>query len=130
MPLKAAHDSTSGSSASSAGTSSSAHKDDHLGLVAAMKEMFGSSKDKEDPEIARKRKADAATAELRAEGAKHEFIAKTSAQLDKANGELAELEDKDDSTSNAKRRRLNAHIRMLEDSLGKLLEPPPPTSEA
>ena len=60
----------------------------------------------------------------RAEGAKHEFIAKTSAQLDKANGDLAELEDKDDSTSNAKRRRLNAHIRMLEDSLDKLLETP------
>ena len=128
MPPAAAHDSTSGSSTSSASTSGSAQKDEHLGLVAAIKEAFGSTKEKEDPEITRKRK-DAATAELRAEGAKHELLAKkhelfakSSAQLDNANDGLAALEGKDDATSNAKRLRLSAQIRMIEASLDELLK--------
>ena len=129
MDPAASHDSTSGSSATSASTSTK--KGEHDGLVAAMKEIFGSTKDTPDEDIVRKRKADAATAELRAQGAKHELmgakhelIAKTSNQLDNVIGDLAALEGKDDTTSDAKRRRLSAQIRMLEAALDKLLEVP------
>ena len=121
MPSWAVHDSTSGSTASSSRSFGSAQKDEQTGLVAAIKEAFGSTKDKDDPEISRKRKADADTAELRAQGAKLELYAKTSAQLDIANADLASLEGKDDETSNAKRRRLTSQISMLEASLDKLL---------